>query len=80
MIPASNINIKPVIYLKNTNGEYERDSNGNKIIDKIGTEVSPYDDYEYKITITENFNEILSDIEINVINILNDIEINVINL
>lgn len=53
MIPASNINIKPVIYLKNTNGEYEKDSDDNKIIDKIGQEVSPYEEYEYKITITE---------------------------
>ena len=63
MIPASNINIKPVIYLKNTNGEYERDSNGNKIIDKIGTEVSPYDDYDYFITITEKFLIILMEIK-----------------
>lgn len=68
MIPASNINIKPVIYLKNTDGEYEKDSNGDKIIHKIRNEVSPYDKYEYKITINENLNINLNDLEIKVIN------------
>lgn len=69
MIPACKINIKPVIYLKNTDGEHIRDTNGNKIIYKIGHEVSPLDIYEYKITITENFYNILNDIEIKVVNI-----------
>ena len=68
MIPASNINIKPVIYIKDTNGNYELDTNGKKIIDKIGNEVSPYDDYEYFITITEEPFVILSDVEIKIIN------------
>ena len=54
MIPASNINIKPVVYQKNTDGSYELDTNGKKIIYKTANEVSPYDDYEYFITITEN--------------------------
>jgi hypothetical protein len=54
MIPVENINIKPVIYLKDTNGDYILDTSGNKIIDKIGTEVSPYDNYEIIVTVTEN--------------------------
>ena len=54
MIPASNINIKPVVYEKNTDGSYILDTENKKIIEKIGNQVSPYDDYEYFITITEN--------------------------
>lgn len=53
MIPASNINIKPVIFEKDTEGNYILDSENKKIINKIGNDVSPYDDYEYQITITE---------------------------
>lgn len=80
MIPACNINIKPVIYLKNTDGDYIRDENGSKIIEKIGNEVSPLDIYEYKITITEDFYNILNDIEINtIVTPINNIEIKVIN-
>lgn len=54
MIPVCNINIKPVIYTKDTNGDYLLDSNNDKIIEKIGNEVSPYDKYDYIITINEN--------------------------
>lgn len=62
MIPASNINIKPVIYLKDTDGNYVLDTNNKKIIEKIGTEVSPYDEYEYQVLITEYFgNDLLTD-------------------
>lgn len=64
MIPASNINIKPVVYQKNTDGSYELDTSGNKIINKLGTEVSPYDDYEIIVTIKEDFFIGLNDIEI----------------
>lgn len=53
MNPIEKINIKPVVYLKDTNGDYVLDTSDNKIIDKIGTEVSPYDDYEILTTITE---------------------------
>lgn len=80
MIPASNINIKPVIYEKNTDGSYILNNDGKKIIDKIGNEVSPYDDYEYFITITEEPFVTLNDVEIKIPNplILNNIQIKVI--
>jgi len=62
MIPASNINIKPVVYLKDTDGNYVLDTNNKKIIEKIGTEVSPYDEYEYQVLITEYFgNDLFTD-------------------
>lgn len=68
MIPASNINIKPVVYEKNTDGSYILDTENKKIIEKIGNQVSPYDDYEYFITITEEPFTTLNDIEIKAIN------------
>ena len=64
MIPASNINIKPVIYSKDTNEDYLLDSNNDKIIEKIGNEVSPYDKYEHLITINEDLELYFSNIEI----------------
>lgn len=53
MNPVSNINIKPVVYLKDTNDDYILDNDNKKIIEKVGIQVAPFDDYEYLVTITE---------------------------
>lgn len=53
MTPAATINIKPVIYEKNTDGKYEKDTSGKKIILKLGNQVNSTENYEYLITITE---------------------------
>jgi hypothetical protein len=52
--PVANINIKPVIYQKNTEGVYELDTDGKKIISKLGNEITAFEEYEFLITITEN--------------------------
>jgi hypothetical protein len=54
--PVANINIKPVVYQKDTEGNYIFDTNEQKSILKIGNEVSAFDEYEFLITITEYFN------------------------
>lgn len=48
-----NIHIEPVVYLKNTNGDYVLDTDGEKIIVKQGVAVVPSDDYEILKTVTD---------------------------
>ncbi len=47
-----NINIKPIIYEKDTNSDYVIDTDG-KVVEKTYTTILPTDDYEYKIITTE---------------------------
>lgn len=54
-IKRANIHVEPIVYLKDTNGDYVLDTDGNKIIVKSGTEVSANDDYETKTVITEYY-------------------------
>lgn len=49
----ANIHIEPVVYSKDTNGDYILDTNGDKIEIKTGTQVVPSDDYDFKTIITE---------------------------
>jgi hypothetical protein len=48
-----NINIKPIVYEKNSNGDYVIDTNGDKIVEIAYPNVKSTDDYDYKIEITE---------------------------
>lgn len=50
------IEIYPVIYQKDTDGDYVLDTDGNKIIVKNWPEVSAFDDYAVKTDITEYHN------------------------
>ena len=50
---VANIHIEPVVYSKDTDGDYVLDTNDDKIIIKSGVEVAPSDDYDIKVTITE---------------------------
>jgi len=49
----ANINIKPIVYERDTNGDIVIDTNGNKIIIKQYPNVLATDNYDYKIEITE---------------------------
>jgi hypothetical protein len=51
----SNIVAYPVVYLKNTNNEYVLDFNGEKIVLKNFTTVSPEELYDVVVEITNNF-------------------------
>lgn len=53
--PLSKIVIYPVVYEKDTNGNFVLDTNGNKIIEKTYQEISIEDDYTIitNITISE---------------------------
>jgi uncharacterized protein YqkB len=53
--PLSKIVIYPVVYKKDTNGDFILDTNGNKIIEKTYQEISIEDDYTIitNITISE---------------------------
>ena len=48
-----NINIKPIVYEKDSNGDFVIDTNGNKTVEKTYPNVKSTDDYDYKIEITE---------------------------
>lgn len=50
-----NVHIEAVVYQKNSDGEYVLDTNGDKIIIKNYTTVTPADDYDQKVTITEYY-------------------------
>ena len=48
-----NINIKPVIYERDTNGDIVIDINGEAVILTPYNQILPTDNYDYKIEITE---------------------------
>lgn len=48
-----NINIKPIVYEKDSNGDYVIDTNDNKVVEKAYPNVKSTDNYDYKIEITE---------------------------
>ena len=48
-----NINIKPVIYERDTNGDIVIDTNGEAVILTPYNQILPTDNYDYKIEITE---------------------------
>jgi len=48
-----NINIKPILYEKDEDGNYVIDTNGNKVVIKTYLQVKPTDNYDYIITTTE---------------------------
>lgn len=50
-----NVHIEAVVYQKDSDGEYVLDTNGDKIIIKNYTTVSPADDYDLKVTNTEYY-------------------------
>lgn len=50
---VANIHIEVAVYLKDTDGDYILNTNGDKIELKSGLQVNPSDDYDYKVTITE---------------------------
>jgi hypothetical protein len=50
-----NVHVEGVVYLKDTDGEYVLDTNGDKIELKSGRDLVPSDDYELKTTITEYY-------------------------
>ena len=50
----ANIRIRPIVYEKNTNGEYELDTNGDKIVLVEPGNVKSTMDYDFLIQITEN--------------------------
>ena len=47
------IRIRPIVYETNTNGDYELDTNGDKIILVPPEQVNPEDPYDFLIEITE---------------------------
>lgn len=47
------INIKPIIYDRDTNGDIVIDNDGNKVVLKEYTNIKSNDDYDYLITVTE---------------------------
>lgn len=47
------IKVYPVVYEKDTNGDYVLDTNGDKIVEKSWQKVSYLDDYEYKVEKTQ---------------------------
>ena len=57
----ANINIKPIIYLKDSNGDFELDTNKDKIVveecqsvnNKKCANILPTENFDYKISITE---------------------------
>lgn len=53
MAKIVNINIKPIVYEKDTDGEYVIDINGDKQVLIAYPNVKLNDSYEYKIVITE---------------------------
>ena len=61
MAKIVNINIKPIVYEKDTDGEYVIDTEGNRtVIEQCETingkkcdNILPTEDYDYKVTITE---------------------------
>lgn len=50
----ANIRVRPIVYEKNTNGEYELDTNYNKIISVETKDVTSEMDYDLIIEIKEN--------------------------
>ena len=50
----ANIRIRPIVYEKNRNGEYELDTNGDKIVLVEPGNVKSTMDYDFLIQITEN--------------------------
>lgn len=50
---VANINIKPIVYEKDSNGDFVIDTNGNKVVEKTYPNVKSTDNYDYKIEITE---------------------------
>jgi len=48
-----NINIKPVIYDRDTNGDIVIDINGQAVVLTPYDQVLPTDNYDYKVEITE---------------------------
>lgn len=48
-----NIHIDGVVYLKDTDGEYILDTNGDKIELKSGRDLVPSDDYDIRTVNTE---------------------------
>lgn len=53
-ISYSKIIVYPVVYEKDSNGDYVLDTNGNKIIIKNYLDVNPSDDYNVVTTIEEH--------------------------
>jgi hypothetical protein len=51
-----NVNVTPIVYDKDTNGDYILDTNGEKVVVVEGDMVDPNDDYEYKTIVTEDVN------------------------
>lgn len=49
----ANINIKPVIYERDTNGDIVIDTNGEAVVLTNYMDIKPDDDYDYKVEITE---------------------------
>ena len=50
-----NIHIDGVVYLKDTDGEYVLDTNGDKIELKSGRDLVASDDYDIRTVITEYY-------------------------
>lgn len=48
-----NINIKPIVYKKDSNGDYVIDTDGNKIVETAYPNVKCTDNYDNKVEITE---------------------------
>jgi len=52
----AHIRIRPIVYEKNTDGEYELDTNGEKIVLVYPEYVDPTEPYEFLIEIDETIN------------------------
>jgi hypothetical protein len=48
-----NAHYEAIVYLKDTDGDYVLDTDGEKIVVKTYSQVKPTDDYDVKTTITE---------------------------
>jgi hypothetical protein len=51
------IRIRPIVYETNTNGEYELDTNGDKIVLILPENVTASDEYDTLIEVEEYFYE-----------------------
>ena len=47
------INIKTIIYDRDTNGDIVIDNEGNKVVLKTYTNITSNDEYDYLVTVTE---------------------------